>query len=194
MPDIEMAANGEFAILSAQVMSNMKSLLDLSTVTTKLWHKVDAIESKMETMIDETQANFKALKTDDIRRKKKGKKRDAKDIERRTADAQRRTDDEERRTKDAERDAKNAENDKMLALLQSERSNNKRPADFQGGNVLLKRPKNIYLYLNGFMWEKTIKKTRYRQRGFKTIDEAQQAMAFYFDNFEEQDTSMNDAA
>ena len=44
MPNIDMAANPEFAIWKTDVMSNMKHLLDLSTVTTKLWHKVDAVE------------------------------------------------------------------------------------------------------------------------------------------------------
>ena len=46
-PDIEMATKTEFTALGTHVMLNMKNLLDLSMVTTKLWHKVDAIESKI---------------------------------------------------------------------------------------------------------------------------------------------------
>ena len=60
-PDIEMATKTEFTALGTHVMLNMKNLLDLSTVTTKLWHNVDAIESKMEANNKETQAAMKEL-------------------------------------------------------------------------------------------------------------------------------------
>jgi len=212
MPDIEMAAKEQFAVLNAQVVSRLKNLLGLSTPTTKPGHKIDAVESIMEVMGDEicatvkklhneTQAKFKALEstmeaedTDkeanmvagDKQRQIKDQKRDASDIERCT-------DDDERRTNDAERDAKNAECDKLLALLQLERSKNKRPADNQGEGVLLKKPKNIYRSSYGFMWEKTIKGIRYRQKGFKTMDEAEHELALWLDNHKEQDTFMTHA-
>ena len=60
-PDIEMATKTEFTTLGTHVIMNMENLLDLSTVTTKLWHKVDAIESKMEANNEETQAAMKEL-------------------------------------------------------------------------------------------------------------------------------------
>jgi len=227
MPDIEMAANEQFAVLNAQVVSSLKNLLGLDTSTTKAGHKIDAVESIMEAMGDEicatitklhneSQAKFKALESTmeaddndkeanmvagDRQRQIKDQKRDASDIERRNDGAQRcndnapgRTDDAETRTNDAERDAKNAECDKLLALLQLERSKNKRPADNQGEGILLKKPKNVYPSSNGFMWEKTIKGIRYRQKGFKSFDEAEHELGIWLDNHKEQDTSMTDAA
>jgi len=40
-------------------MSNMKNLLDLSTVTTKLWHKVDAVENQVQWLQDSMNAKDK---------------------------------------------------------------------------------------------------------------------------------------
>jgi len=213
MPDIEMPAKEQFAVLNAQVASSLKNLLGLGTSTTKAGHKIDAVESIMEAMGDdvcatitklhnESQAKIKALESTmqaedkdtvanmvagDRQRQIKDPKCDASDIELCNDNAQ-------GRTNDAERDAKNAECDELPALLHLPRAKNKRLADNQGEGILLKKPKNVYPSTYGFMWEKTIKGTRYRQKGFKTFDEAEHELAIWLDNHKEQDTYMTDAA
>ena len=162
IPDTEMPANPEFAMLKTDVMSNMKNLLDLSTVTTKLWHKVDAVENQVQWLQDSVnakdkmfygmiQTNMKEIqvtkeRTDAIIKELESKMQTnhdenqalikSKEKQRRIKEQKRDTEDaakdEQRDAKNEERDAKDAERDKLIASLQRASSNKKRSADNQG--------------------------------------------------------------
>jgi len=134
IPDTEMAANPEFAMWKTDVMSNMKNLLDLSTVTTKLWHKVDAVENQVQWLQDSVNAKDKMfyamIQTNlkDIQVTKEGTNANIKELESKmqtmhdenqalikSKDKQRRIKEQKRDTKDAakdeQRDAKDEERD-----------------------------------------------------------------------------------
>jgi len=101
--------------------------------------------------------------------------------------------------KNAERDAKVVEFEKRLALLQSEPSKKKRPANIQGESVPKKKtkkeePRNFKKAGKYFQWFKTINGVKHKDKvGYKTLDEAKQGMASYFDNLEQQDNDMTES-
>jgi len=140
MPNIDMAANPEFAIWKTDVMSNMKHLLDLSTVTTKLWHKVDAVENQVQWLQDSmntkdkifhamTQTNLKEIQvtkggTNATIKELESKiqtMRDENQATIKSKDKQRRNKRQKRDTKDAAKDEQRAAKDKQRDAKDEER-------------------------------------------------------------------------
>jgi len=176
-------------------------IVNISKVVTVLTEKTDKTDKKFKDMEEERDANQAKTSAEDKRRRNLDKKRRTDDDARRTKDTER---DAERDAKQAERDAERdakvvVEFEKRLALLQSEPSKKKRPANIQGESVLKKKtkkeePRNFKKAGKYFQWFKIINGKKHDDKvRYKTLDEAKQGMASYFDNLEQQDNDMTES-
>ena len=158
------------------------------------------IESKMQAKDEErnakdTESDAKYalleinMKANDKKLKRKDRKRDAKDEER---DAR----DKERDAKDEERDAKDKERDALIAVLQRDRSKGtKRSVENDDEGPIPKKIRNISHNAASNTWgyNKIIDKIAHKKKGFKTMQEAINALAKFLDNNAKEDTAANDS-
>jgi len=173
----------------------MKAIIAISSNGNKTNQDVVELKEKTDKKFKDMEAkNAEREAERDAKQAEREAERDAKQAER---DAER---DAKQAERDAERDAKVVvEFEKRLALRQSEPSKKKRPANIQGESVPKKKtkkeePRNFKKAGKYFQWFKTINGVKHLDKvGYKTLDEAKQGMASYFDNLEQQDNDMTES-
>jgi len=177
-----------------------KTAKKLMAMKKNIESKMQATDEERNAKDTESDAKYALLeinmKANDKKLKRKDRKRDAKDEERDAKDEERDAKDEERDARDKKRDAKDKKRDALIAVLQRDHSKGtKRSVENDDEGPIPKKIRNIShnAVSNTWGYNKIIDKIAHKKKGFKTMEEARNALAEILDNSADEDTTANDS-
>jgi len=177
-----------------------KTAKKLMAMKKNIESKMQATDEERNAKDTESDAKYALLeinmKANDKKLKRKDRKRDAKDEERDAKDEERDAKDEERDARDKKRDAKDKKRDALIAVLQRDHSKGtKRSVENDDKGPIPKKIRNIShnAVSNTWGYNKIIDKIAHKKKGFKTMEEARNALAEILDNSADEDTTANDS-